>query len=860
VKKLIQQCAWLGLAIGLIASPIGIAAEEPKDLAGWPSIADQLAKSRVIPGSELEHLIRQHQDFGLLHVSEKDDKIPVPLWLRVMFRKNHPELNYDVRDPMGGYPLVLKEIHEWFIHHQDLKTPDPEPTVLPSQRETTVGPNTRVSGAQTADRSESDIRINYWNANKIIAGSNNINGSGRQAQYWSTDGGNTWGNTTLALQTGDSFHSDPTVDWTSDGVAWSTTLGINSSGTVLKLRVYRSTDNGQTWTFDATPSGSQSAVDKQMMWVDHSASSTYANNIYLIWHNGSPSYVARRTSAGWQPAIQVSSTESTGTTIGADIKTNSTGDVFAFWTATGNRRIAISKSTNGGASFGTPVVIATSFDSYDIGIPSFNNRRALIYASGGAYRNGTTNNVYVAWTDLSGESGCTSSANEPGSNVSSTCKTRIWFSRSTDGGTTWGAPVKINNQAGSNDQFNQWLAVDETSGQIGIMYYDTIGDTGRKKTDVWYQISSDGGASWGAPTKVTTAMTDETVAGAESGNQYGDYNALSGNAGVFFPSWTDRRNNGNEEIWTAKLTETACTPPAAPAGLSATAVGVGRIDLSWSSVAGASEYHVLRSTVSGGPYSQIAVTTSTTYSDTGLTGGTTYYYVVRSFLSCESGDSNQASATANSGGGCTTQNLYTSGFETGTGLGGWSVGTFVSGGSTTSWRGIQTCTAQTGSKIFRYGGSSCTGNYGSNNFNYSQVNGATGVVVPAGASSTQLAFGHRRRFESGYDGGTLALALDASTTYTLVPASAITSGASYNGAVSNSCPPAGAAGISIFTGVQSTFVNTTVNLDAVCNSILGGTGGCAGHTLKIAFTAITDCSTTDDGWFLDNVTVSSCVP
>ena len=37
-------------------------------------------------------------------------------------------------------------------------------------------------------------------------------------------------------------------------------------------------------------------------------------------------------------------------------------------------------------------------------------------------------------------------------------------------------------------------------------------------------------------------MTDETIAGADSGNQYGDYNSLSGYAGTFFPSWTDRRN------------------------------------------------------------------------------------------------------------------------------------------------------------------------------------------------------------------------------------------------------------------------------------------------------------------------------
>jgi hypothetical protein len=53
--------------------------------------------------------------------------------------------------------------------------------------------------------------------------------------------------------------------------------------------------------------------------------------------------------------------------------------------------------------------------------------------------------------------------------------------------------------------------------------------------------------------KVTTAQTNETVDAVKDGNQYGDYNGLSGFQGSFLPSWTDRRNNGKEEIWTAPI-------------------------------------------------------------------------------------------------------------------------------------------------------------------------------------------------------------------------------------------------------------------------------------------------------------------
>ena len=55
-----------------------------------------------------------------------------------------------------------------------------------------------------------------------------------------------------------------------------------------------------------------------------------------------------------------------------------------------------------------------------------------------------------------------------------------------------------------------------------MIYYDTVADPNRVKTDVWMQSSTDDGGSWSAAAKVTTAQTDETSSGAGSGNQYGD--------------------------------------------------------------------------------------------------------------------------------------------------------------------------------------------------------------------------------------------------------------------------------------------------------------------------------------------------
>jgi fibronectin type 3 domain-containing protein len=89
---------------------------------------------------------------------------------------------------------------------------------------------------------------------------------------------------------------------------------------------------------------------------------------------------------------------------------------------------------------------------------------------------------------------------------------------------------------------------------------------------------------------------------------------------------------------------------APPSGLGATP-GSGQVSLSWAASVRASSYHVKRATVSGGPYVTVACPTATSYVDTGLTNGTTYYYVVSGAFSGnpnaggESADSSEASAT-----------------------------------------------------------------------------------------------------------------------------------------------------------------------------------------------------------------------
>jgi autotransporter-associated beta strand protein len=86
-------------------------------------------------------------------------------------------------------------------------------------------------------------------------------------------------------------------------------------------------------------------------------------------------------------------------------------------------------------------------------------------------------------------------------------------------------------------------------------------------------------------------------------------------------------------------------PPATPTNLVATA-GDTQVTLSWSAVSGAATYNIKRALVNGGPYTTIQSQAGTSYNNTGLTNGVTYYYVVSAVNGGgESANSTQASAT-----------------------------------------------------------------------------------------------------------------------------------------------------------------------------------------------------------------------
>ncbi len=98
-------------------------AQEP----AWPSVQEQLAAARARRGSALEKLISENQDFGLLAPEEARDNAGLPLWLRVFWRKGHPDVPHSTENPGAGYPDVLYTIHAWMVAHPDNPLGPPRP-------------------------------------------------------------------------------------------------------------------------------------------------------------------------------------------------------------------------------------------------------------------------------------------------------------------------------------------------------------------------------------------------------------------------------------------------------------------------------------------------------------------------------------------------------------------------------------------------------------------------------------------------------------------------------------------------------------------------------------------------------------
>ena len=221
--------------------------------------------------------------------------------------------------------------------------------------------------------------------------------------------------------------------------------------------------------------------------------------------------------ATWTPKVRVP--DAPGGVIGGNVGVLPSGDLVVAWFNYTEQNLYADRSTDGGVTWGPDVRVN---DVYGSGVWS---NWILSMPSMSVGPNGT---VYLAWTD--------DRDGDPDA----------YLAASWDGGATWTADVRMDDDPGTAPQFQAELAVDPW-GRVHAAWYD--GRTG--DLNLGYARSSDGGATWSPSVFVTDAETPISY------DRPGDYFAMeSGPDGTIYAAWTDGRGP-DLDIYFSKL------PPAA---------------------------------------------------------------------------------------------------------------------------------------------------------------------------------------------------------------------------------------------------------------------------------------------------------
>jgi immune inhibitor InhA-like protein len=314
------------------------------------------------------------------------------------------------------------------------------------------------------------------------------------------------------------------------------TLGFS----VSTIQVFRSDDDGATWMapVNGTPGGS--SEDKEWITVDN-FEGPGNGNVYIVSRRfggtgGGPGiYFFRSTDHGdtFGPNL---GTQITPGAQGAFVAVGPDHSVYAFWYA--GPTLQMRKSTDQGLTFGAPVTVASGLvggPNGDLGLTGI--RQGTTTASGfrsnefpHAAVNPVNGNIYVVYN------------NRP----SPTDKCDIFVVQSTDGGGAWGAPVRINDDATTTDQWQPTLAVTPDGANLGIFYYSRQEDPVDNNLFKFYGRT----ASISGPTLTFTpsfAISD-VASIPEFGRDnlinsvyMGDYDFAVATPGAFHVIWADNR-------------------------------------------------------------------------------------------------------------------------------------------------------------------------------------------------------------------------------------------------------------------------------------------------------------------------------
>lgn len=401
--------------------------------------------------------------------------------------------------------------------------------------------NVRIAGSAQGSffgPCEPAICVNPKNTREIAAGAI------LDAYYWSHDGGKNWQSGTLKSSHG--VYGDPVIiaDWQGnfyyahlsnpDGRGWA------SEKLLDRIVIQKSADGGKSYD-DGSFTGHRPPKDQDKHWL---VADPKTDALYCSWtefdkydskqaNDRSRILFSKSTDGGasWSDALAINQFEGDcldddNTPEGAVPAAGPNGEVYVAWSW--NNQIWFDRSRDGGKTWlETDIRITDQPGGWAIDIPGIqrcNGMPVLVCDLSHGPNRGT---LYVNWADQR----------------NGAQNTDIWLAKSADGGNTWSKPIRVNNDKKRRHQFFTWMAIDQTTGYLYLVFYDRRAYTD-DRTDVFVAVSRDGGNTFENMRVSKSPFIPKSLV------FFGDYNHISAHDGVVRPIWT-RLDHNDLSIWTA---------------------------------------------------------------------------------------------------------------------------------------------------------------------------------------------------------------------------------------------------------------------------------------------------------------------
>lgn len=404
-----------------------------------------------------------------------------------------------------------------------------------------VSPNVNVSQSP-GNQQEATIAVNPATPSQIFVASNDdSNFPGLFAAY-STDGGTTW--TSRGMADGSDglpqAYGDPQAAFDQFGNLFLTYTSVNidnNNNVTFGIIVASSSNGGQSFLSSTTTLASGIDIDQSSVATGPGDSAS-AGSVWVTYRDTNTIYAAGARVTGLGSVGSFSTPEAApNSSISGDfgsIAIGPNGQVLvcyqrSFTDGTSTIHASLDADGLGAGGLGARINITNSTVGVLRRIPAqmttfgIDAEGNLAWDRSGGSHNGR---VYLTYADAA--------------SVSSD-DTNIFLRYSDDNGTTWSAPLRVNDDTGTNSQFLPAIAVDQTTGNVAISWFDARNSSTNAASRVFVSASTDGGVTFQPNVPVSAGISDAATSG-ETDFGYGGYMTLDFSNGRIQAVWADNSN------------------------------------------------------------------------------------------------------------------------------------------------------------------------------------------------------------------------------------------------------------------------------------------------------------------------------